>query len=308
MSLSYPNQAFISDRDSARDTGMNQTEQTRAEAKIRRLTEELVRHIEGLTAVLPPARQGSLQSERQALFRQLSDSLNHELRNPLAVIRVSSHVLRKGLESGESCVLYALERIERSVMRCDRILEELLDFTRITDIEPESTSPDPWLAGVLAERAPPDHVALYRKFGLPTAKVTFDRERLRRAVINVFENACQAMMGEGVQDSPVRERLLTVRTGESDGRIEIVVEDDGPGIPPDVLPNIFEPLFSTKGFGLGLGLTVARQIMELHGGGIEIETEEGRGTRVCLWLPLAATSPACGASWRPAPAPAAPGP
>ncbi|MCH8997656.1 MAG: ATP-binding protein, partial [Proteobacteria bacterium] len=68
-------------------------------------------------------------------------------------------------------------------------------------------------------------------------------------------------------------------------RIEIVIEDNGPGIPADVLPRIFEPLYSTRGFGMGLGLPVARQIMELHGGGIEIETEEGCGTRVCLWLP-----------------------
>ena len=61
--------------------------------------------------------------------------------------------------------------------------------------------------------------------------------------------------------------------------------DYGPGIPPDILPKIFEPMFSTKSFGVGLGLPVVKQIMEQHGGGIEIESEEGRGTWVCLWLP-----------------------
>ncbi len=64
----------------------------------------------------------------------------------------------------------------------------------------------------------------------------------------------------------------------------MVIEDRGPGIPPDVYGKIFEPLYSTKGFGVGLGLPVVKQIMEQHGGGIEIETEEGRGTSVCLWL------------------------
>ncbi|MCH8999575.1 MAG: ATP-binding protein, partial [Proteobacteria bacterium] len=108
--------------------------------------------------------------------------------------------------------------------------------------------------------------------------------RSRRAVINVFDNACQAMRGEGDAETQSAERLLTVRTRERDGRIEVLIEDRGPGIPPDVYERIFEPLYSTKGFGVGLGLPVVKQIMEQHGGGIEIETEEGRGTRVCLWL------------------------
>ena len=87
------------------------------------------------------------------------------------------------------------------------------------------------------------------------------------------------------EDSPARDRVLTVRTGESYGRVEIIVEDNGPGISHDVMPRILEPLFSTRGVGVGLGLSVVEHIMKRHGGGIEIESEEGRGTRVCRWLP-----------------------
>jgi nitrogen-specific signal transduction histidine kinase len=65
----------------------------------------------------------------------------------------------------------------------------------------------------------------------------------------------------------------------------MIIEDSGPGIPPDLATKIFEPMFSTKSFGVGLGLPVANQIMEQHDGGIEIESEDGRGTKVCLWLP-----------------------
>ena len=75
-----------------------------------------------------------------------------------------------------------------------------------------------------------------------------------------------------------------LRTQARAGRVEVVFEDRGPGIPPDVYGRIFEPLFSTKGFGVGLGLPVVKQIMEQHGGGIEIETELGRGTTVRLWF------------------------
>ena len=77
----------------------------------------------------------------------------------------------------------------------------------------------------------------------------------------------------------------TVRTGETAERVELIFEDTGPGIPPEIQPKVFEPLFSTKGFGVGLGLSVVDQVMEQHGGGVTIENREGGGARVCLWLP-----------------------
>jgi signal transduction histidine kinase len=178
----------------------------------------------------------------------------------------------------------ALERIERSVMRCDRIIDEMLDFTRMSDLEPEPTALDDWLAGVIEEQSLPAGIILRQELQLPDLTVPLDRDRFRRAVINVIDNACQAMLGAGESETEPAERLLTVRTHERDGRIEVVFEDRGPGIAPDVYERIFEPLYSTKGFGVGLGLPVVKQIMEQHGGGIEIETEEGRGTAVCLWL------------------------
>jgi len=93
------------------------------------------------------------------------------------------------------------------------------------------------------------------------------------------------MIGEVTEDADTDECALTVRTQENDDRIEVIFEDTGPGIAPDVYQKIFEPLYSTKGFGVGLGLPVVKHIMEQHNGGIEIESEQGRGTRVCLWLP-----------------------
>ena len=93
------------------------------------------------------------------------------------------------------------------------------------------------------------------------------------------------MIGKSIETADSDECTLTVRTQEHDDRFEVIFEDTGPGISPDVYEKIFEPLFSTKGFGIGLGLPVVKQIMEQHSGGVEIESEEDRGTRVCLWLP-----------------------
>ncbi len=179
----------------------------------------------------------------------------------------------------------ALERIERSVVRCDRIIDEMLDFTRISELEFETTPIDTWLAGVLEEQIVPRQVTVHNEFALSGVGVGLDRDRLRRAVINVFDNACQAMVADASERTENGEHRLIVRTGAAAGRIELVFEDAGPGIPPVVLPRVFEPLFSTKSFGVGLGLSVVHRIMEQHGGGIEIENREGGGARVCLWLP-----------------------
>jgi PAS domain S-box-containing protein len=225
-----------------------------------------------------------LRRERLATLGQLTATVSHELRNPLGVIRTSAFILRDGLKDEMPRARRALERVERSVMRCDRIIDEMLDFTRISDLEPEPTALDDWLAGVLEEQPLPTGISLRQELQLPETTVPLDRDRFRRAVINVFDNACQAMLGAGESETEPAERLLTVRTRECDGRIEVVFEDQGPGIARHVYERIFEPLYSTKGLGVGLGLPVVKQIMEQHGGGIEIETEEGRGTAVCLWL------------------------
>jgi len=233
---------------------------------------------------LRAAQEELLRRERLATLGQLTATVSHELRNPLGVIRTSAFILRDGLKEEMPRARRALERVERSVMRCDRIIDELLDFTRMADLEPEPTALDDWLAGVLEEQTLPTGIGLRQELRLPGLTVALDRDRFRRAVINVFDNACQAMRGEGEAEKKPAERVLTVRTRERAGRIEVVFKDRGPGIPPDVYERIFEPLYSTKGFGVGLGLPVVKQIMEQHGGGIEIETEEGRGTAVCLWL------------------------
>jgi signal transduction histidine kinase len=181
----------------------------------------------------------------------------------------------------------AVERAERNIIRCDRIIEELLDFTHTRDLEIHRIAIDRWLDQVLDEQAAPPGITVRRAFDLAGVKVPIDAERLRRVVINVFDNACQAMAeGEvGQSDDGQPGHSLSVRTRRTGGRVEIVFEDTGPGIQPDARDRIFEPLFSTKGFGVGLGLTVVKQVMTQHGGDVEIESEPGRGTRVCLWLP-----------------------
>ena len=249
--------------------------------------DELERRVEERTAELRAAQADLLRQERLATLGQLTATVSHELRNPLGVIRTSIFIVGDGLNGATPRVQRALERIDRSVIRCDRIIDELLDFTRISGLEPEPTPIDAWLDATLKEQALPAGITLRRDFGLADTTVPFDHDRFRRAIINVFDNACQAMTGEvGPEEAAdADDSVLSVTTRGKNGRVEVIFEDRGPGIPADVLPKIFEPLFSTKGFGVGLGLPVVKQIMEQHGGGIEIDGAGTSGTRVCLWLP-----------------------
>jgi signal transduction histidine kinase len=128
------------------------------------------------------------------------------------------------------------------------------------------------------------------------AVLEFDKERLRRSVLNVISNACQAMVesakGEGLSESDRRPNgRLRVGTRIAEERAEIVVNDSGGGIPVEELGRVFQPLYSTKGFGVGLGLTIVKRIMERHGGGVEIESSPQAGTTVILWLPIKRPQP-----------------
>ncbi len=111
--------------------------------------------------------------------------------------------------------------------------------------------------------------------------ISIDPEHLRRAVINVFTNAVQAL-----EETESEGKQVTVATRVSGGMMGIRISDNGPGIPEGHFEKIFEPLFSTKTFRVGLGLNIVRNIMEDHRGGVEIQSNVEEGTTIGLWLPI----------------------
>ncbi len=261
------------------------TERSRAEMALQTLNEELENRVAERTAALESAQKELVAKERLATLGQLTATVSHELRNPLGAMRISTHVLRTRMDTEDDLQVRAVERVERGIKRCDNIIDELLDYSRIKDLDRTVVSIDEWLAALLDEQDLPGGIVLERDLALPNTSVPIDPERLRRAVINVFENACQAMTNNAKTETGDTQSRLRIATRATDDRIEIVIADTGPGIPDEVMAQIFEPLFSTKNFGIGLGLPTAKHIVEQHGGNIEVETEEGRGTSFVLWLP-----------------------
>ena len=181
------------------------------------------------------------------------------------------------------------ERINNGISRCDNTITQLLDFSRTKKISAKRAVFDDWLARCVedAARQLPQTVQVDCVLGLGDLQVAFDGARLERAVVNLINNAAEAMVGNG-KDKPSSQQAeprVTVSTALEEGRIALRVSDNGPGIPAENLEKIREPLFTTKNFGTGLGIPAVEQIAVQHDGRLDIESEPGRGATFTIWLP-----------------------
>ncbi len=219
-----------------------------------------------------------LRSEHLAALGEVAGSVSHELRSPLSVIKSSVFFLDERLGEGDAKVTQHLERIERSVQRADRTINDLLAFSHVTPLETKPTDPLALVQGAVIEmRLPPEmRVRIEAEVGLP--QVLVDPFYMEQVLHNVLLNAFQAMPEGGEAEvciAPAGDRLL------------LTVRDTGCGISPEDLPRVFEPLFSTRVEGTGFGLAVCRRIIEELRGTISIESRQGEGTTVTISIPTA---------------------
>lgn len=232
---------------------------------------------------LKATQEELLHQERLATLGKVAATVSHEIRNPLATIRMSVATVERKTQGQELGVKPTLERIQRNITRCDSIIAELLDYTRAPELQFESVRFDDWLGQVLDEQTLPEGILLSQDLA-SGVEMSLDVERFRRLIINLVDNAWQAMAE--LPESSDRDRVLTVQSSADADRLKLVIADVGCGISPNVMAKIFDPLFSTKSFGIGLGLSVVREIVKQHNGEIEITSQEGAGTQVAVWLPL----------------------
>lgn len=232
-------------------------------------------------AELARAQEELVKREKLAALGELSAVMAHEVRNPLAVIFNSVVALRKELKpEGNAALLLDILREEGE--RLNRIVGELLDFARPLHAEVRPEPLEAVISGAMeaarnSVRSPKVKVKLEVEKGLTAA---VDAQLMRQALVNLFTNALQAMSGAG--------GMLQVRAGRVEGaeRVTIDVADNGPGIAPELLDRVFQPFFSTKATGTGLGLAVVKRIAEAHRGEVKVSSGPGEGTCFTLTLPI----------------------
>ncbi|MFY1828796.1 sensor histidine kinase [Myxococcus fulvus] len=233
-----------------------------------------------------------IRVEKLAAVGQLAASVGHELRNPLAAVRNAHAYLSRRLSrdaigaADDPRVPQFLGVMERELGACAKIISDLLDFARE---RPPALQPCPLrplvdeAIGVVPSR---DGVRIVNDVPESLPVPSLDKEQFRQVLVNLVQNAVEAMpQGRTGQVSVLAE-------GGDAGPWAIRVVDDGTGIPPDVLPKIFEPLFTTKTRGTGLGLAIVANMVQRHGGTISVRSEAGRGSEFHIHLPATAAAQA----------------
>ena len=233
---------------------------------------------------LSEAQDAIVKSGRLAQLGQLVATVAHEIRNPLGSVRTTSFALKRKLAAHKIDVAAQMQRIETGVRRCDHIISQLLDFSRTQEPMLEQADLCRWLLSILEEELPhwPPSVTINLQLPHQGLRAHFDTERLRRCVINIVSNACEALTNA---DKLVADATLTITASKSARGFELIFQDNGPGIPSELLAKIGEPLFTTKNFGTGLGIAATRKVAELHGGGLDISSEQGKGACFVVWFP-----------------------
>jgi len=262
-------------------------------AKLQTVNDDVTRLNQELAAKmkqLEDAQDENIRKGKLAQLGQLTAMVAHEVRNPLNTIRTAAYIIERKLAEKTEEIGVQLNRINKGIKRCDSIITELLDFTKSRALQLETVEVDVWLAEAVYEQAQklPDIVKVQFIPGLPGVSACFDASRMYRVVVNLLANASEAMVGKGDDPSTFTTQTprIVIATRRGTQGIEIICTDNGPGISEENLAKIREPLFTTKTFGVGLGLPAVEKALTEHGGGLHIQSQLDVGTTMTAWFPM----------------------
>ena len=223
------------------------------------------------------------QRERLSSLGRLSTVVAHEIRNPLMIIKASLRVLRRDDVRADQAQAAAKD-IDEEIARLNRIVSEVLDFARPIKFDLAEADLNALVADAARAAAPNGSAGGVRLDLAPSIPaITTDAERLRQVLVNVIGNAVQAVDGRAPGSDP----SIRLTTAVLDGtRVAITVQDRGAGIAPEDLPKVFDPYFTTRRTGTGIGLAISRNIIEGLGGRISVSSRLEGGTEVRIELPV----------------------
>lgn len=253
-------------------------------ARIYKQLERQALQLRGTLEELRAAQEQLIHSERLATVGAVVARVSHEIRNPLTTIGGFARTLSAHPDEIERVARNANIIVEE-VEKLEALLKEMLDFTSPKPLALEPTDLNraiTGLANVHRGELGDSNVALELDLAPDLPGVLVDRNQMQRVFLNLWQNALQAM-----DDAPAdHTRMLSVRTWHDAGAVKVAFSDTGGGIPCTVLPHIFTPFFTTKPRGTGLGLAVAKKIVDDHQGGIDVQTGQTPGTSFIISLPI----------------------
>jgi signal transduction histidine kinase len=229
-------------------------------------------------AQLRQAEEAVRRSDRLAALGQLSAGLAHELRNPMGTVKASAEILARTVSAENEVAREMAGFITSETDRANSLITRFLQFARPLELRPEKAD----LAQVLdrtvamVEREAPG-IAIYKNYDPDIAPFPFDAELMERVFYNLALNAAQASPAGGA---------ITVKTRAAGPVAEISVIDRGSGIDPTQIGSIFNPFFTTKPHGVGLGLAIVSKIVDEHGGKIAVDSQPGKGSVFRVLLPM----------------------
>jgi signal transduction histidine kinase len=239
---------------------------------------QLEDEVERRTKDLEQVQEKLIRSERLAAVGELASGVGHELRNPLNVIRNCAYLLTMSLnEKDDEEALNTLKVLDKQIDIANKIVTDLLDFTRIKPPSLNRVDLNNIIKESMSWVAVPEDVTITANLNGNSLQVKADAEQISRVFANIISNAIQAMNSQGE---------LKIDTGVEGSLAWTRFTDGGCGIPEDNLEKIFEPLFTTKPKGIGLGLAISKRLVEQNGGEIEVTSQEGKGTDFIVRLPL----------------------
>jgi two-component system, NtrC family, sensor histidine kinase HydH len=238
--------------------------------------------LEAANRSLLAAEAAVRRSERLAALGQLTAGLAHELRNPLGTMRASAEMLSKNIDSGGEIARELAGFISTEVDRTNSLITRFLEFARPLKLRLQKTELSQVADQAIAElerHNPPYRVTVYRNYSPDVPALELDAELMERVVYNLILNAAQATPAGGA---------VTVKTRAGDSMVELSVIDRGSGIAKADSESIFNPFFTTKTEGVGLGLAIVSKIVDEHGGTIAVESEPTHGSTFRIFLPTTA--------------------
>jgi PAS domain S-box-containing protein len=261
-------------------TARDITERKLAEEKIRKLNEELETKVQERTQQLRGAQEELLRKEKLAVLGQVAGSVGHELRNPLGVMNNAVYYLQTVLADADSGVKEYLNIIKDEIAGSERIVSDLLDAVRTQPPRSEAVGVAKLVGQTLGKLTLPPAVSVKLDFSKTLPALRIDAMQIHQVLRNLISNAIEAMPEGGTLE-------ISALENTKNGTVSIKVQDSGSGIAPDVLPKLFQPLFTTKARGIGLGLVVVKNLTEANSGTVQVESVAGKGSVFTVTLPAA---------------------